>query len=162
MTGWARTLASLGLAALLAACGERGRAVPEGVTGEPREVTYAPGLGVDLDAMTHSPSGLYFEDLVQGSGPPATAGDRVVVHYDAWLANGEKFDSSRNAGQPLTFTLGTGEVISGWDEGVAGMQAGGRRRLVIPPGLAYGEAGAGGVIPGNATLVFEVEMLEIR
>src|SRR5690606_27113646 len=101
-------------------------------------------------------------DLAQGSGATATPGSEVVVHYTGWLPDGEQFDSSRDAGQPFSFPLGAGRVIDGWDEGVAGMQVGGRRRLVIPPALAYGADGAGGVIPPNATLVFDVELLEVR
>lgn len=157
-----RMAAALVLAALLVGCEAGGDAPGEGVVGAPTEVTYAPQLDVDLDQMTHSPTGLYYEDLMQGTGPAATAGNQVVVHYTGWLPNGEKFDSSVDAGQPFDFQIGAGQVIPGWEEGVAGMQVGGRRRLVLPPALAYGESGAGGVIPGNATLVFEVELLEIR
>jgi FKBP-type peptidyl-prolyl cis-trans isomerase FkpA len=107
-------------------------------------------------------SGLQYEDLVLGSGQEAKAGDTVVVNYTGWLTDGTKFDSSLDRNQPFSFTLGQGDVIQGWDEGVAGMQVGGKRRLTIPPELGYGSRGAGGVIPPDATLVFEVELLEIK
>jgi FKBP-type peptidyl-prolyl cis-trans isomerase FkpA len=106
-------------------------------------------------------SGLKYEDLAEGEGDLAAAGQRVSVHYTGWLIEGEKFDSSLDRNQPFQFTLGKGMVIRGWDEGVAGMKVGGRRRLTIPPQLGYGERGAGGVIPPNATLVFDVELLAI-
>jgi FKBP-type peptidyl-prolyl cis-trans isomerase len=124
--------------------------------------TFAPQLNVDLDAMQRTPSGLYVQDVREGSGQPAQPGDRVAVHYTGWLPDGREFDSSRPRGEPFVFGLGQGEVIRGWDEGVAGMRPNGQRRLVIPPDLAYGASGAGGVIPPNATLVFDVELLEIR
>ena len=107
-------------------------------------------------------SGLNYEDLTLGSGEAAVAGQTVSVHYTGWLENGSKFDSSRDRNQPFRFPLGAGRVIRGWDEGVQGMLVGGTRRLTIPSHLGYGAAGAGGVIPPNATLVFEVELLEIR
>jgi len=106
-------------------------------------------------------SGLKYEDLAQGDGAVAAPGHRVKVHYTGWLTDGSKFDSSLDRNQPFSFSLGKGMVIRGWDEGVAGMQVGGRRRLTIPPQLGYGAQGAGGVIPPNATLVFEVELLDI-
>lgn len=106
-------------------------------------------------------SGLKYEDLVEGDGEQATAGNNVTVHYTGWLTDGTKFDSSLDRNDPFRFPLGGGRVIRGWDEGVQGMKVGGKRRLTIPPQLGYGAAGAGGVIPPNATLVFEVELLEI-
>jgi FKBP-type peptidyl-prolyl cis-trans isomerase FkpA len=106
-------------------------------------------------------SGLKYEDLVEGDGEEAAAGQRVSVHYTGWLLDGEKFDSSLDRNQPFDFSLGKGMVIQGWDEGVAGMKVGGKRRLTIPPQLGYGQRGAGGVIPPNATLVFEVELLAV-
>ena len=109
-----------------------------------------------------TPSGLVIEDLVVGDGDAASAGQRVSVHYTGWLTNGSKFDSSKDRGQPFTFSLGRGEVIRGWDEGVTGMKVGGKRKLTIPPDLGYGARGAGGVIPPNATLLFEVELLAVR
>lgn len=107
-------------------------------------------------------SGLKYEDLVQGDGDLAEAGQNVSVHYTGWLTDGSKFDSSKDRDMPFDFPLGGGRVIRGWDEGVQGMKVGGTRKLTIPPQLGYGASGAGGVIPPNATLVFEVELLEIK
>lgn len=107
-------------------------------------------------------SGLKYEELVEGDGAVAAAGQQVSVHYTGWLTDGKKFDSSVDRNQPFDFALGRGQVIRGWDEGVAGMKVGGKRKLTIPPQLGYGARGAGGVIPPNATLVFEVELLDIR
>ena len=104
-------------------------------------------------------SGLIYEDSTIGDGAEARAGDHVVVHYTGWLTNGSKFDSSKDRNDPFSFPLGQRHVISGWDEGVQGMRIGGTRKLTIPPALGYGARGAGNVIPPNATLVFEVELL---
>ena len=104
-------------------------------------------------------SGLIIEDLVEGEGAVAEAGQYVQVHYTGWLTDGKKFDSSKDRNDPFEFSLGAGMVIRGWDEGVAGMKIGGTRVLIIPPSLGYGARGAGGVIPPNATLKFEVELL---
>jgi FKBP-type peptidyl-prolyl cis-trans isomerase len=109
-----------------------------------------------------TPSGLQYEDLNEGTGDAAKAGDSVEVHYTGWLKDGTKFDSSLDRGRPFGFQLGAGRVIKGWDEGVAGMKVGGKRKLVIPSALAYGPRGAAGVIPPNAELTFEVELLRIR
>ncbi|MEC5399103.1 FKBP-type peptidyl-prolyl cis-trans isomerase [Uliginosibacterium sp. H1] len=106
-------------------------------------------------------SGLIYEDSILGTGAEAKAGRTVVVHYTGWLTDGSKFDSSKDRDDPFMFPLGGRRVIAGWDEGVQGMKVGGTRKLTIPPQLGYGERGAGGVIPPNATLVFEVELLEI-
>lgn len=105
---------------------------------------------------------LEIEDLTVGDGAEAKDGDTVSVHYTGWLTDGTKFDSSVDRGEPFEFTLGQGEVIQGWDEGVVGMKVGGKRKLTIPPDMGYGEQGAGGVIPANATLIFEVELLDVK
>ncbi|MBX3586881.1 MAG: FKBP-type peptidyl-prolyl cis-trans isomerase [Ramlibacter sp.] len=114
--------------------------------------------------MITTPSGLQYEDTTVGSGAQATAGQHVHVHYTGWLYNdgtqGAKFDSSLDRNDPFAFSLGAGMVIKGWDEGVAGMKIGGKRTLIIPAALGYGARGAGGVIPPNATLKFDVELLD--
>ncbi|HQR15579.1 MAG TPA: FKBP-type peptidyl-prolyl cis-trans isomerase [Nitrospira sp.] len=107
-------------------------------------------------------SGLKYVDVVVGTGRAAAAGNLATVHYTGWLTNGKKFDSSVDRRDPFSFPIGAGQVIRGWDEGVAGMKVGGKRKLTIPPDLGYGARGAGGVIPPNATLVFDVELLEVR
>jgi FKBP-type peptidyl-prolyl cis-trans isomerase FkpA len=112
-------------------------------------------------SATTSSTGLIIEEVTIGEGPVAAAGQRVTVHYTGWLSDGEKFDSSKDREEPFEFPLGGGRVIKGWDEGVQGMKVGGTRKLTIPPALGYGARGAGGVIPPNATLVFEVELLGI-
>jgi len=107
-------------------------------------------------------SGLKYTDEKVGTGAEAKPGQTAVVHYTGWLTDGKKFDSSKDRGQPFSFPLGGGRVIKGWDEGVQGMKVGGVRKLTIPPQLGYGASGAGGVIPPNATLVFEVELLDVK
>ena len=107
-------------------------------------------------------SGLTYVDQVIGTGALAVAGKTTTVHYTGWLTNGQKFDSSVDRGQPFSFPLGSGRVIKGWDEGVQGMKVGGKRKLTIPSALGYGARGAGGVIPPNATLIFDVELLGVQ
>jgi peptidylprolyl isomerase len=121
-------------------------------TSSPMKVTGQP---------TTTASGLQYWDIVVGTGATAAPGNTVKVHYSGFLTTGAKFDSSRDRGEPFSFPLGTGQVIKGWDEGVAGMKVGGQRQLRIPPQLGYGAAGAGGVIPPNATLIFDVELLDV-
>lgn len=116
-------------------------------------------------AMTTTASGLQYQDTRAGTGASPTTGQTCVMHYTGWLwvdgAKGAKFDSSHDRGQPFSFPIGRGRVIKGWDEGVASMKVGGKRTLLIPPALGYGDRGAGGVIPGGATLLFEVELLRV-
>jgi FKBP-type peptidyl-prolyl cis-trans isomerase len=140
-------LGTAALAVLVAACSQS-QAPSGGDGGAGQEVT--------------TPSGLKYTDTKIGTGAEAKAGQTVDVHYTGWLTNGTKFDSSKDHGQPFTFPLGGGRVIKGWDEGVQGMKVGGVRKLTIPPDLGYGARGAGGVIPPNATLVFEVELLGVK
>jgi peptidylprolyl isomerase len=115
----------------------------------------------EADYMT-TESGLKYTDFVVGDGPSPETGQTVAVHYTGWLEDGTKFDSSLDRGQPFTFSIGMGQVIAGWDEGVATMKVGGKRQLVIPSELGYGEQGAGAIIPPNATLIFEVELLNVQ
>lgn len=145
------------LTLILAACSGAVQPLP---LLSPAEVTYADDLGVDLAAMTLRDDGLYVQDLVMGDGEAAKGGDAVQVDYTGWLPTGESFDSSvgRN---PFSFTLGAGRVIQGWDLGVVGMKVGAKRRLVIPSNLGYGARGSG-PIPGNAVLIFDVEMRAIQ
>ena len=119
-------------------------------------------LGSDTITLITTASGLQYRDLVVGTGGDARDGLTAVVHYTGWLVDGTKFDSSLDRGDPISFPIGQGRVIQGWDEGVASMNVGGKRELTIPPDLGYGDRGAGGVIPPGATLIFEVELLELR
>lgn len=129
------------------------------VSGSPEELSYASELDVHLDSMTRRENGLYVQVLQEGDGATASSDDTVTVHYTGWLADGRKFDSSRDRGEPATFPLSG--VIPGWREGVADMRVGEVRRLVIPPELGYGSRGTG-PIPPDATLVFEVELLGVN
>jgi FKBP-type peptidyl-prolyl cis-trans isomerase len=140
------------LAFFLSACGG----------GDAKSGTADAGFQLDSAALTKTPSGLQYQDVVTGTGPEATTGQVAVVHYTGWLTDGTKFDSSRDRGTPFSFPLGGGQVIAGWDQGVAGMKVGGRRKLLIPPDLGYGEMGSPPVIPAAATLVFDVELLELQ
>lgn len=134
----------------------------ESPKGDSPAVTFNPSLAVDIGSMTKTPSGLRYQEVAKGEGAEASAGRTASVHYTGWLPNGEKFDSSRDRNEPFSFALGAGQVIAGWDEGVAGMKVGGRRKLVIPASLGYGTAGAPPDIPPGATLVFDVELLDVR
>ncbi|PKB78210.1 MAG: peptidylprolyl isomerase [SAR202 cluster bacterium Io17-Chloro-G9] len=116
----------------------------------------------EASELTTTPSGLQYRDLVAGTGEEPTAGATVTVHYTGWLLDGSKFDSSVDRGTPFEFVIGRGQVIKGWDEGVATMKVGGKRELIIPPDLGYGDRGAGSVIPPGATLKFEVELIGFR
>ncbi len=147
--------------------------VPPPVTPPPATVPAAPPVtptpekpsetppAKESKKMTTTPSGLQYEDTVEGTGPSPEKGKVVTVHYTGTLEDGTKFDSSRDRNSPFKFTIGVGQVIKGWDEGVAGMKVGGRRKLIIPAALGYGASGAGGVIPPNATLIFDVELLGV-
>jgi peptidylprolyl isomerase len=141
---------------VLSACGE-----PD--SGEPEKISYDSRLGVDLGAMARSPSGLYTQDLVTGTGDEAVAGRGVAMRYTGWLPEGVEFDSNASSTErPFWFTLGQGRVIAGWEEGVVGMKVGGKRKLVIPSRLAYGAEGVPPVIPPHAVLVFDVELIAVR
>jgi len=156
-----RSIALLGV--VLAACGDQGERPATDEDPQMTEVatSYASELGVDIDAMQRTSSGLYILDVQQGSGDAVQTGNTAVVHYTGYLPDGTEFDSSRDR-EPFEVNVGAGRVIDGWEEGLVGMQPGGQRRLVIPSHLAYGPRGAGGVIPPNATLVFDIELLEVR
>ncbi len=139
-------IATLALAFLLASAPAQNPGGPTKVAGKP----------------TKQPDGLEYWDIKEGTGPAAKKGDKVKVHYTGWLTDGKKFDSSVDRNDPFIFALGAGQVIKGWDEGVAGMKVGGKRQLRIPPELGYGSRGAaGGLIPPNATLIFDVDLLGI-
>lgn len=176
MSTKARAALALPLVLLIAACGggdaggsDDGTETDAGpssldtaaVTGQPEQLEYAPELDVDLDAMERAESGLHVRVLAEGSGATAAPGDTVVVHYTGWLPNGDRFDGSRERGEPATFPLSQSGLIAGWLQGVSGMREGGRRLLVLPPELGYGEEGSG-PIPPNAVLVFDIELLEVR
>lgn len=142
-------------AVAVAACNE------DVVAPDPRELQYADSLEIDIAAMTETSSGLLYQDVVVGTGDAATAGTSATVHYSGWLPDGRLFDTTADNGVPYTFTIGVTNVIDGWHEGVAGMRAGGVRKLVIPPGLAYGNR-ANGPIPANSVLVFRVEVVSLQ
>ncbi|HEY7481905.1 MAG TPA: FKBP-type peptidyl-prolyl cis-trans isomerase [Gemmatimonadales bacterium] len=139
------------LSILLSACG-----------GDAKGGSADSDFALDSAALTKTPSGLQYQDVVTGTGPEAKSGQVAVVHYTGWLTDGTKFDSSRDRGEPFSFPIGQGQVIAGWDQGVAGMKVGGRRKLLIPPDLGYGEMGSPPVIPASATLVFDVELLQLQ
>jgi len=132
------------------------------LTGCQKEASSADGSQAEKGSTDVANSNLKIEDLQVGTGDSPKSGDVVSVHYTGWLEDGTKFDSSVDRGEPFEFVIGQGQVIRGWDEGVMTMKEGGKRRLTIPPELGYGERGAGGVIPPNATLIFEVELLDVK
>jgi FKBP-type peptidyl-prolyl cis-trans isomerase FkpA len=142
------------LAIVLAGCGED-------TVADPQDLDYADALEIDIESMTRTNTGLYYQDVTVGTGAQAAAGDSVFVLYSGWLPNGTLFDTTDDNGVPISFTLGAGRVIDGWDEGLAGMRVGGVRKLVIPPSLGYG-AQANPPIPANAVLVFRVELVDVQ
>lgn len=149
----------------MTSCGQKDAATEESLADVGDTTQLSEGAAETMEVITE----LQITDVVEGDGATANAGQQIVVHYTGWLYDpsqpenkGEKFDSSVDRGDPFVFPLGAGRVIRGWDEGFAGMQIGGKRILVIPPAMGYGERGAGGVIPPNATLMFEVDLLEIQ
>jgi FKBP-type peptidyl-prolyl cis-trans isomerase len=144
------------LIVLVSGCAKKEEPVSAAPAEEPSTTAATPQPGVTVTELK-------IEDTKVGTGAEAVAGKSVTVHYTGWLTNGTKFDSSKDRGQPFIFQLGAGNVIKGWDQGVAGMKVGGARKLTIPPNLGYGAGGAGGgLIPPNATLVFEVELLGVN
>jgi FKBP-type peptidyl-prolyl cis-trans isomerase len=149
------TLALTGTAVLAQSKTSTKKAAPAArpITSGPRRVTGEP---------TRTASGLEYWNTKIGTGPTAVAGQKIKVHYTGWLTSGKKFDSSVNTGRPFEFVLGAGQVIKGWDEGVAGMKVGGKRQLRIPPQLAYGEQGYPGAIPPHSTLIFDVELVAVQ
>ncbi len=162
----ARPVLLFTVAVLLAGCNgsNDGITVPDDnvYTADPATSSYAAALNVNIASMTKTASGLYYKDLVVGTGATATAGYTVRVQYSGWLVNGQQFDTTDGKVPAyFEFLLNAGRVIKGWDEGVQGMKVGGRRQLVIPPGLGYGETGSNS-IPGNAVLVFEIVLLQVR
>ena len=154
-------VALFAVSAMAAGCGENTSDQENASENAPAEQEATPQESTPATS-TGDVTELVIEDVVVGTGAEAKAGDTVTVHYTGWLTDGTKFDSSVDAGQPFEFPLGQGYVIKGWDEGVAGMKVGGVRKLTIPPDMGYGAQGAGGVIPPNATLVFEVELLAVN
>lgn len=147
-------------AVLLAACQEAPPPRPA-VSGDPLQLPFAPALKVTLDSTELRPSGLYVHDVVVGTGAVADSMSTVEVHYTGWLADGTKFDGSREQPNGYRFTVGIGQVIGAWDEGIRGMRVGGKRQLIVPPKLGYGDLGMPPDIPRMATLVFEVELMTI-
>jgi peptidylprolyl isomerase len=147
-------------AAMIFACSQKETVPPE--INKSGDTVMEKGAVESSGKMVKTPSGLQYEDMVAGSGASPAPGKKVTVHYTGWLTDGKKFDSSVDRNEPFVFQIGAGQVIPGWDEGVMSMKIGGKRKLIIPSNLGYGAAGAGGVIPPNATLVFEVILLDIR
>ncbi len=156
----ARELIAVAAAATLLAVSGCAPTPWRGTALDPAQVGFAPELEVDLSAMEQTESGLYMQDISQGAGPTVQRRSLVSIHYAVWLPDGTLVDSSIG-GDPFTFRLGGSEVIDGWNEGLQGMRRGGRRKLVVRPGLAYGSAGSANV-PPDATLVFEVQVVDVR
>jgi len=144
-----------------AACARKDASAPPAQAPAVESASFAPALGVDLSASTRLPSGMYYRDLLVGTGPVVAAGQLVSVHYDGTLVDGTRFDRNAPGDQPFSFRVGNREVIDGWDAGVVGMRVGGTRQLIIPPALGYGPSGYG-PIPGNAILVFTVEVVSVQ
>ena len=157
MTRFLRGAAIASALALGAACASLDSTIPEAVPIE--QTTFASSLGVDLAASTKLPSGMYYRDILVGTGAVLVNGQTVTARYTGWLSNGAQFDSNTTTGYP--FVLGTGRVIAGWDIGMQGMRVGGRRQLIIPASLGYGPNG-NGPIPGNAVIVFNVEVISAQ
>ena len=155
-----KTLLSIALVALVAFVGYIAYL---GFSGKPASLPFAGNSGSVATSTQDMINGLQSTDVIVGTGAEAVSGKKVTVHYVGTLTNGTKFDASKDHGQPFTFTLGAGQVIKGWDQGVAGMKVGGKRTLVIPPELGYGATGTpGGPIPANATLHFDIELLKVE
>lgn len=160
------SMAAAALALALAACtsDKQGGQQPaaEQAPAQPADAvtieTYADSLDVDLAQMQRTSTGLYIQDIKEGEGEPVQAGQKVAMEYTGWLPNGRRFDTSEGK-KPYEFTVGQGEVIKGWDEGVLGMKPGGRRRIIVPPKLGYGDEGAGGYIPPSSVLVFDLQLV---
>lgn len=158
------TLLTMALALAITACAKPEPEPPKMISNTPADIataTFADSLDIDISTFEHDANGLYWRDLTVGDGPVVRSGDTVDVYYDGRLPDGTRFDRTA-VGSPFTFKVGAGQVIRGWDLGVAGMHVGGKRVLILPPALGYGPYGAGGVIPGNATLVFTVEVLAVH
>ena len=157
MRNWKHWVGGMALLAMVGCGGEEADTAEQA---EPMAAAPETAPAVDLSSMTQTPTGLNLLDLVVGEGEEAVPGKSVAVHYTGWFLDGDKFDSSLDRGETFDFALGAGQVIAGWDQGVAGMRVGGKRRLVIGPDLAYGAAGRSG-IPPNSTLVFDVELFGV-
>ena len=157
-----RVLRTAVVTVAVAACGQSAStagssaSAPQPIAGDIERTTFDPALGVHLDQMTKRASGLFVQDLVPGTGSVATRGRSVVVRYTGWLPNGKQFDSGE-----ISVTLGSNKTIAAWEEGLLGMRVGGKRRLVVPPNLGYGDRGAGDDIPPNAVLVFDMEVTAV-